>query len=197
MTIFAYSRVSTDDQTTDNQFVEIDGAGFAVLPENRFADVISGSVPATDRAGWCALMSKVQRGDGVVVSKIDRLGRDSRDMLDTVDDLTKRGVKVMVIQLGNLDLTSSTGAMMLKMLSAVAEFERDLIRERTKSGMARAAAAGVKLGAPLKASEQVRSALVAEFVAGVGVSALARSYGLSRPTVYSILDAAGVRGADC
>lgn len=193
MTIFAYSRVSTDEQTTDNQFAEIEASGFHVLAENRHADVISGSVPAAERAGWLALLAKVQRGDGVVVSKIDRLGRDSRDMLDTVDDLTKRGVKVMVIQLGNLDLTSSTGAMMLKMLSAVAEFERDLIRERTKSGMARAAAAGVKLGAPVKSSVEQRQQVVSDFVGGVGVSALARSYGLSRPTIYAILDAAGVR----
>jgi len=103
--------------------------------------------------------------------------------------LAARGIEVVVLQLGKLDLTSAAGKMMLTMLAAVAEMERDLLVERTRSGLERAEAQGKVLGRPSKTSDEQRQAIKAAHGAGASVSALAREYAVSRASILRIVNA--------
>ena len=148
--IFAYARVSTVDQVNENQRDQIKDAGYRIEPRRFVEEKISGSVPAMSRPGFKKLMDKLEPGDTLVVTKLDRIGRDSIDVQKTVELFTDLDVRLIVLQLGNLDLTSSSGALMVKVLAAVADFERELIIERTLAGQARARAAGTHMGRPSK-----------------------------------------------
>ncbi|WP_083801043.1 recombinase family protein [Methylovorus sp. MP688] len=118
--VFAYGRVSTDEQTADNQLLEIRNAGYPIEHEYWFADEgVSGKTPALERPQFSKMLHKIRKGETLVVSKIDRLGRDSVDVLQTVRHLQDMGARVVVLQLGNTDLTSPAGKLMLTMLSAV------------------------------------------------------------------------------
>ncbi len=96
------------------------------------------------------MLSKIRDGETLVVAKLDRLGRDAIDVLQTVRAMAERNIKVIVHQLGTTDLSSAAGKLLLSMLSAVAEMERDLLIERTHAGLLRAKAEGKKLGRPSK-----------------------------------------------
>ena len=154
--VFAYARVSTVEQLTENQREQIEQAGYEIAPRRFIEEKVSGSVPALQRPGFVRLLDRLESGDTVVVTKLDRLGRDSIDVQQTVNLFQERGLRLVVLQLGNLDLTSSAGGLMVKMLAAVADFERDLIIERTQAGLARAKAEGKRLGRPTKTSEKDR-----------------------------------------
>lgn len=188
--VFAYARVSTVAQLTENQREEIKLAGYTIEKRRYVEETISGSVPALQRPGFVALLDKLEDGDTLVVTKLDRLGRDSIDVQQTVQLFEERGVRLIVLQLGNLDLTSKAGALMVKMLAAVADFERGLIIERTQAGLARAKSEGKRLGRPTKTTEKERHAITAALHAGRTVSELAREYGISRALVHNIRDAA-------
>jgi len=186
MTIFAYGRVSTKDQTTENQRQEIEQAGFTV--DYWFADEgVSGKVSAKQRPQFKTLLDQIRDGETLVVSKLDRLGRDAQDVGATIKELASRRIEVIVLQLGKLDLASSAGKLMLAMLAAIAEMERDLLVERTKSGLARAKAEGKVLGRPVKTSYIQRAAIIRERAAGSNISSLSRSFGISRASVMRIL----------
>ena len=128
----------------------------------------------------------MEAGDTLVVTKLDRIGRDSIDVQQTVEYFTKHDIRLIVLQLGNLDLTSSSGALMVKMLAAVADFERELIVERVQAGLARAKAKGKKLGRRPKTTEAQRQQIVERLAQGSTVSAVARDYKVSRATILSI-----------
>jgi putative DNA-invertase from lambdoid prophage Rac len=145
---FAYCRVSTADQTTDNQAQEIAGAGFTVDPKRIIAETVSGSVAAMQRKGFAKLVDRMEAGDILIVTKLDRLGRNAMDVRSTVDSLAESGVKVHCLALGGVDLTSPAGKMTMGVIAAVAEFERDLLVERTKAGLSRVKAEGKALGRP-------------------------------------------------
>lgn len=180
MATFGYTRVSTTDQTTDNQWQELEASGYTIDAGRRFADIgVSGATAAADRPQWSLLITKLCAGDTVIVSKIDRLGRNAIDILQTVDSLSNINVKLVVLQFGGVDLTSSTGRMMLTMLGAMAEFERSLIVERTKAGIERARMEGKQLGAPPKD----RAEAVAMFREGLAIAAISKRTGLSRTTL--------------
>ena len=185
MAVFGYGRVSTAEQTTDNQRLEIEAAGYSV--EYWFADTVSGKAHAAQRKQFSNMLSKLRKKDTVVVSKLDRLGRDAPDVLATIKTLAVLGVEVVVLQLGKLDLTSPAGKLMLAMLAAVAEMERDLIVERTQAGLARAKAEGKTLGRPAKTTPEQRQAMVQGYANKQSVSALAKLYGISRATVLTIV----------
>jgi putative DNA-invertase from lambdoid prophage Rac len=135
--VFAYCRVSTIDQTPENQAREIATAGFAVEPARVISETVSGSVLASERTGFGKLLNKLEAGDVLVVTKLDRLGRNAMDVRATVEALTGMGVRVHCLALGGVDLTSAAGKMTMGVIAAVAEFERDLLVERTQSGLAR------------------------------------------------------------
>lgn len=185
MSIFAYSRVSTKDQTTTNQTLDIEKAGYKV--DYWFADEgVSGKVSASQRPQFKALLSQIRAGETLVVSKLDRLGRDAQDVGATIKDLAKRKIVVIVLQLGKLDLTSTAGKLMLTMLAAVAEMERDLLVERTQSGLARAKAEGKVLGRPSKTTDAQRTEIVGLRKGGSSISALSRTFGISRASIMRV-----------
>ena len=191
MAIFGYGRVSTTEQTTDNQRLEIERAGYAV--EYWYSDTVSGKAHAAQRTQFGTLLGKLRARDTVVVSKLDRLGRDAPDVLSTIKSLSTLGVEVVVLQLGKLDLASTPGKLMLTMLAAVAEMERDLIVERTQAGLARAKAEGKVLGRPAKTTPEQRKAMVDAYKQKANVSFLARLYGISRATVLTVVKPSPLR----
>ena len=187
--IFAYARVSTGSQSTENQRLEIEGAGYA--PAYFFSDTVSGKCPASRRPAFQEMMGKIRRGETLIVAKLDRLGRDSVDVLQTVRQLQDKGVSVIVLQLGNVDLTSPAGKLLLSMLSALAEMERDLLIERTQAGLQRAKAEGKQLGRKPKTTAAQKQTIRERLQAGETVSALAREFAVSRATIISIRDERG------
>jgi putative DNA-invertase from lambdoid prophage Rac len=162
---FAYCRVSTADQTTDNQVREIAAAGFAVEPQRVIVETVSGSVPAMQRNGFSGLLDRLEAGDVLVTTKLDRLGRNAMDVRQTVEHLESAGVRVHCLALGGMDLTSPAGKMTMGVLAAVAEFERDLLIERTQAGLSRAKAEGKRLGRPV--ATDTRQAVQREKAAGM------------------------------
>lgn len=186
--VFAYARVSTVTQLTENQLEQIKQAGYTIEKRRYIEEQISGSVPALQRPGFASLLDRLEEGDTVVVTKLDRLGRDSIDVQQTVNLFLERGVRLVVLQLGNLDLTSKAGALMVKMLAAVADFERDLIIERTQAGLARAKSEGKRLGRPTKTTEGDRAKIREALAAGRTVSEVAREFNISRALVHNIRD---------
>jgi putative DNA-invertase from lambdoid prophage Rac len=194
MAVFAYGRVSTKDQTTENQRQEIEWAGYAV--EYWFADEgVSGKTSASQRPQFKALLGQIRNGETLVVSKLDRLGRDAHDVGATIKALAARKIEVIVLQLGKLDLTSPPGKLMLNMLAAVAEMERDLLVERTQAGLARAKSEGKTLGRPTKTTDGQRAEIIDLHSKGSSISALSRIYGISRASVMRIAKPEGGRVA--
>lgn len=184
--VFAYARVSTVEQLTENQREQIARAGYDIAPKRFIEEQIPGSVPAAQRPGFQRLLERLDEGDTLVVTKLDRIGRDSIDVQQTVERFQSEGIRLVVLQLGNLDLTSSAGALMVKMLAAVADFERDLIIERTQAGQARARAAGTHMGRPSKTTPDQQRAIREALAAGATVSSMAASYQVSRATIIAI-----------
>lgn len=187
--MFAYLRVSKNDDvmTTANQRLELERAGYRV--DYWHEDAISGSTPAMGRPGFAAMLTKMRDGECLLVSKLDRLGRDSIDVVATVRMLADRNIRVVVHSLGGVDLMSSTGKLLVTMLAAVAEMERDLLIERTRAGIARARSEGKAIGRPFKTSLQQRSEILMCLAAGETVSAVARTYGISRAAVIAVRSA--------
>jgi len=184
--VFAYARVSTVEQLTENQREQIKEAGYTIEPRRFIEEKVSGSVPASQRPGFTKLMERMEQGDTLIVTKLDRLGRDSIDVQQTVSIFERLGVRLIVLQLGNLDLTSSAGALMVKVLAAVADFERELIIERTQAGQARARADGKHMGRPAKTTEEQRQAIRKALLKGATVTSMAKQYDVSRATIIGI-----------
>ena len=174
MTVLAYVRVSTEDQSTEAQRHAI-----AQLHnvEHWFADeATSGATKAIQRPGFAELFKFARKGDTLIVSAIDRLGRDTIDLLETVEALKTKGVAVVSMREG-FDLSSPIGKAMLTMLAAVAELERSNIKARQMAGIARARATGQKLGAPKKIDDtavstwrKANSATIQETAEQFGIS---------------------------
>ena len=186
---FAYLRVSTTGQTTDNQLQEIAAAGFKVEPRRVVTKTISGNVATALRRGFARLLDRLEPSDVLVVTKLDRLSRNVMDVGSTVAKLAELGVRVHCLALGGVDLTSSTGKLTMNVLNAVAEFERDLLVERTQAGLSRAKSEGKTLGRPSSLTEDQRRDVERQLRAGVTVSALAREFNTSRQTIMRLRDA--------
>jgi putative DNA-invertase from lambdoid prophage Rac len=184
--VFAYCRVSTADQTTENQVQEIAAAGFTVQKGRAITETVSGSVPAMERKGFLALLNKLEASDVLIVTKLDRLGRNVMDVLASVQRLASMGVHVHCLALSGVDLTSSAGKMTMGLIAVMAEFERDLLVERTQSGLARAKAQGKVLGRPRSVDAQASKIVVERLERGETVAALAREFGTSRQSIMRI-----------
>ncbi|HEI2345154.1 TPA: recombinase family protein [Escherichia coli] len=184
--IFAYCRVSTLEQTTENQRREIESAGFNVRPQRIIEEQISGSVAASERPGFNRLLDRLESGDVLIVTKLDRLGRNTMDIRKTVEQLTESGIRVHCLALGGVDLTSPAGKMTMQVISAVAEFERDLLLERTYSGIARARDAGKRFGRPPVLNEEQTQKVLERIKSGASISAIAREFRTTRQTILRV-----------
>ena len=188
--IFAYCRVSTIDQTTQNQIMAITAAGFTIEAHRFIEESISGSVAEKGRPGFTKLMERMEQGDVLVVTKLDRLGRNAMDVRATVEQLETSGIRVHCLALGGVDLTSSAGKMTMQVIAAVAEFERDLLIERTQSGILRAKAAGKQFGRPPALNLKERTAVVVGLEAGATITEMSRKFNTTRQTIMRIREAA-------
>ena len=137
MAILAYARVSTQDQDLSGQIEALTAAGATSL----FKEKISGA--RADRPQLAKLMSALKAGDTVIVTKLDRLGRSTRELLDLIERISAAGASFKSLGDPLWDTTSSQGRLLSSLLAAIAEFERELIRERTGEGRKRAMAKGV------------------------------------------------------
>jgi DNA invertase Pin-like site-specific DNA recombinase len=143
-----YARVSTDEQNLDLQLQALEAEGCEIVHEDKASGVLNG------RKGLGDALARCNEGDVLVVWKLDRLGRSLLDLVGLVEDLKTRGVglKVLTGQGAQVDTTRPEGRMIFGILATLAEFERELIRERTKAGMAAAKRRGVRIGRPRKLS---------------------------------------------
>lgn len=179
---FAYCRVSSSEQTTENQIIAIRQAGYDVTDNRVVSETVSGGRMAMQRQGFADLVThKLEEGDRLVVLKLDRLGRDNIDVQQTIEMLLERGIDVVSLDLPVRNLTSAEGKLMLQMFSAFAEFEKSRIIERTKEGLARAKNEGKKLGRPV--ATDTRKRVLEAKADGLSQSKAARELGLSLPTI--------------
>ena len=190
--IVDYNRGSIVDynlhQETENQIKEIESAGFAIEKHRVMTETISGSMPLARRKGFGRLLDKMEKGDVLVVTKLDRLGRDAIDVSLTVAKLENMGIKVHCLALGGVDLTSSAGKMTMGVINTVAQFERDLLIERTQSGLSRAKSQGKTLGRPKVLSEQQTKQALQQLEEGKAIASIARHFTISRQTIMRIRD---------
>ena len=142
---------------------------------------------ASVRPEFSRLLERLELGDELVSSSLDRLGRDSLDIEQTHRRMEETGVAGIVLQLGKTDLTSTAGKLIQTVIGAVADMERSLLVERTQAGLARAKAEGKALGRQPKTTEEQRVAMRLRADAGATISALARDYGISRASVLGVV----------
>lgn len=191
--IVGYIRVSTLDQNADRQHIALNAAHV----EKIYEDHISGA--NTDRAQFQAMMQFLREGDELVVLSLDRLARNLRDLLDTVETLGKRGVSVRFLKENLLfDARSNadpTSKLMLSMVGAFAEFERSMIRSRQAEGIALAKARGAYKGRPRSVTDEQISKLKAALAQEVPLTKATRKVGISRTTAYRYLAVAKQLGA--
>jgi putative DNA-invertase from lambdoid prophage Rac len=148
------------------------------------------STAIAQRRGFTRLLDRLESGDVLIVTKLDRLGRDAIDVSMTVKTLAEMGVRVHCLALGGVDLTSSAGTMTMNVLNAVAQFERDLLIERTQSGLKRAKLEGKALGRPSSLDEKQKRDVCEDLTNGMSVSAVARKFATSRQTIMRVRDEA-------
>ncbi|WP_288416255.1 recombinase family protein [uncultured Novosphingobium sp.] len=184
--VFAYCRVSTIEQTHENQVHEIKAAGFDIEERRVFEETVSGSIPAMERQTFRKLIDKLDWDDVLVVTKLDRLGRNAMDVRATVERLAEMQVRVHCLALGGVDLTSAAGKMTMGVIAAVAEFERDLLVERTQAGLARAKAEGKKLGRPSSLTAEQQDLVKQSRAQGASLGSLAKQLGVSRSAIQRV-----------
>lgn len=180
--IVGYARVSTKDQNLELQHNALKEAGC----EKLFSDIISGS--KTDRPELDQCLKFLQKGDVLCVWKLDRLGRNLRHLVNIVHDLNDRGVgfKVLTGQGAAIDTTTAPGKLVFGIFAALAEFERELIRERVNAGIAAAKARGVKFGPPKKITDEILAEARAR-IKDRTVRHVAAELGISKSTLYNAL----------
>ncbi|WP_299822624.1 recombinase family protein [uncultured Jannaschia sp.] len=188
---FGYLRVWTAGQTTETHKQQIAAGGIEIEDYRIMAETVSGSVEAMKRRGFVRLVDRLEPGDTLVVTKMDRLGRNAIDVMATIARLGEMSVRVRSLDLGDADLTSVAGRMTTHILNVVAQFERELLIERTKAGIDRARAQGKRLGRPPVFDAQRRAEVEAGLKKGETISALARRFKTSRQTVQRIRDRHG------
>ena len=192
-TTFTYARVSTFDQTTDNQRLEIQSADFAVVPHCIIVKSSSGSIATGERPSFAKLLNKLERNDVLVVTKLDRLGRNAMDMRAMVEHLGTIEVWIHRLRLGGVDPASASGKTTIGVLDAVAEFERDLPIECTQAGLARAKSDGTVLGRHPALNKPEQAEVLSKLAIGVSTTQLANDYNTARQSVMCARDRAMTR----
>ena len=179
MRLFGYGRVSTNQQSLDIQIAALKDEG--VEDHRIFTDKATGS--NTDRLGLDSLRVKVESGDIIIIKKLDRLGRDTADMISLIKEFDSAGVKVRFLDDG-ISTEGSMGKMVITILAAVAQAERERIMERTNEGREAAKAKGIKFGRKPSIDREQFAALVA---AGKGATEISKAMSIGRSTVYKLM----------
>jgi DNA invertase Pin-like site-specific DNA recombinase len=170
MTDFGYARVSTQDQDLSAQVEALEAAGATKIYREKISGV------RADRPQLAKLMAGLKPGDVVLVCKLDRLGRSTRELLDLIERIGKAGATFRSLGDPLWDTSSPQGRLLSTLLAAIAEFERELIRERTGEGRKRAMANGVKFGRKPKLAPYQRAEAIKRRAAGETLASIARSY---------------------
>jgi DNA invertase Pin-like site-specific DNA recombinase len=181
--IVGYARVSTDGQTLDAQHAALTAAG----AEKVYSEKVSGAV--TDRKVLARAIDALGPGDTSVVTRLDRLARSTRDLLNVLDTIAKAGAGFRSIADTWADTTTPHGRLMLTVLGGLAEFERSLILARTTEGRKRAQARGVRFGRKPKLTAHQRAEALARRAAGEALTEIGRSYNVSHSTISRLCDA--------
>jgi DNA invertase Pin-like site-specific DNA recombinase len=174
---YGYARVSTDGQSVDAQVRHLKAAGCKTV----FREVASGA--KTDRAQLRRLLDQIDAGDVVTVTRLDRLARSTRDLLNTLATITSRKAGFRSLGDAWADTTTSHGRLMLTVLGGLAEFERDLIRSRTGEGRDRAKARGVKMGRKPKLTPHQRAEAIKRRDDGEAVREIAKTFDVHHSTI--------------
>jgi DNA invertase Pin-like site-specific DNA recombinase len=172
MATIGYARVSTQGQDLTAQIEALKAAGATTIYREKVSGV------RADRPQLAKLMASLKADDVVVVTKLDRLGRSTRELLELIERIGKAGAAFRSLGDPLFDTTGAQGRLLVTMLAAIAEFERELIRERTGDGRKRAMAAGVKFGRKRKLSDYQRAEAIKRRNAGETLAAIAKSYGV-------------------
>jgi DNA invertase Pin-like site-specific DNA recombinase len=175
--IYGYARVSTDGQSVEAQIAALTAAG----AEKIFREVASGA--KTDRAQLRRAIDQLDAGDVLMVTRLDRLARSTRDLLNTLASIAGNGAGFRSIGDTWADTTTPHGRLMLTVLGGLAEFERELIRARTGEGRARAKARGVKMGRKAKLTQHQQREALERRDNGEPMRDIARSYDVSHSTI--------------
>jgi DNA invertase Pin-like site-specific DNA recombinase len=177
MAMIAYARVSTEGQTLEAQVTQLKAAG----AERVFKEKVSGA--KSDRPQLRKAIAALEADDVLLVTRLDRLARSTRDLLNVLDEIAKRGAGFRSLNDAWADTTTPHGRLMLTVLGGLAEFERELIRARTGEGRERAKARGVRLGRkPKLTPHQIHEALARREV-GESMTEIGLSYNVSHATI--------------
>jgi DNA invertase Pin-like site-specific DNA recombinase len=188
MPLFGYARVSTRDQNLVAQDAELRAAGCAKV----FKEKVSGA--KTDRPELVKAIGRLEPADVLVVTRLDRLARSTRDLLNVLDEIGKRGAGFKSLKDAWADTTTPHGKLMLTILGGLAEFERELIRARTGEGRKRAKERGVRFGRPRKMTPHQRQEALQRLAAGETQADVARTYNVDATTIGRLLGDRPFRG---
>lgn len=176
-----YARISTSDQNLDLQLDALKQAGC----ERIYSDTITGT--STKRPEFDKLLDILRPGDVLTVWKLDRVGRSLKHLLQIAEDLQAKGIHLHIITQG-IDTTTPAGKMLFSIMGSIAEYEKSLIQERVNAGLKAAKARGRVGGRPSALSHDDKKQAIALHRGGMSVSAIAKTLGVSRPTIYKCLD---------
>ena len=180
-----YARVSTTSQNLDMQVSALTDAGCDKI----YTEKVSG---VGDRTELKAVLEYLRAGDSLIIYKLDRLGRSLKDLLDIIEQLQKRNISLVSLR-DNIDTGSTTGKLVLHIFASLAEFERDLIKERSAEGRREAKKKGVRFGRPKQPKPEKANMCAQLYRNGNSVSAIMRTTGIkSRNTVYKYLRMEGI-----
>jgi DNA invertase Pin-like site-specific DNA recombinase len=177
MTAYGYARVSTDGQSLASQDAQLHAAGCAKV----YAEKISGA--KANRPELAKVLRRLEAGDVLIVTRLDRLARSTRDLLNILDQIGKAGAGFKSLNDGWADTTTPHGRLMLTVLGGLAEFERELILARTSDGRTRAKAKGVRFGRPPSLTPHQRQEAIQRLSQGEAQADIARSYDVSQATI--------------
>jgi DNA invertase Pin-like site-specific DNA recombinase len=180
--IVGYARVSTDGQTLDAQQAALREAGATKV----FSEKISGAV--TDRPALAKAIAALGAGDVLLVTRLDRLARSTRDLLNVLATISDKGTGFKSLADTWADTTTPHGRLMLTVLGGLAEFERELIRARTDEGRKRAQARGVRFGRKLKLTQHQITEALQRREAGEALVEIGRSYNVSHSTISRLIN---------
>jgi DNA invertase Pin-like site-specific DNA recombinase len=175
--IYGYARVSTKDQALETQLAALENASC----EKIYAEKVSGA--RSDRVELGRLLKVLGNGDVLIVTRLDRLARSTRDLLNILDTIAKAGAGFKSLADAWADTTTPHGRLMLTILGGLAEFERELIRARTTEGRRRAKERGVHMGRPWKLTPHQQQEALKRRKNGETLVDIARSYNVSHPTI--------------